>query len=69
MCVPAILVFASININVVSATIYVPQDCYLFSIESPLDSPVSDPKGPYTGTAGVPIAYDGAALRRGACKR
>jgi hypothetical protein len=42
-----------------SATIYDPQDCYSFTIESLLDSPVSDPKGPYTGTEGVPIAYDG----------
>jgi hypothetical protein len=58
-CLPAILVFASININMASATIYDPQDCYSFTIESLLDSPVSDPKGPYTGTEGVPIAYDG----------
>jgi PKD repeat protein len=58
MCLPAILLFASIG--VASATNYMPQDCYSFTIESAPDIPVSDPNGPYTGTEGVPIAYDGS---------
>jgi Flp pilus assembly protein TadB len=36
MCLAAILVFASIS--VASATNYMPQDCYSFTIESPLYS-------------------------------
>jgi PKD repeat protein len=37
-----------------------PQDCYSFTIESPLYSPVSDPAGPYTGTEGVPLVFTGS---------
>jgi hypothetical protein len=58
MCLAAILLFASLS--VASATNYMPQDCYSFTIESPLYSPVSDPNGPYTGTEGVPIDDDGS---------
>jgi PKD repeat protein len=58
MCLAAILVFASIS--VASATNYMPQDCYSFTIESSLYSPVSDPAGPYTGTEGVPLIFTGS---------
>jgi hypothetical protein len=58
MCLPAILLFASTS--VASATNYMPQDKCSFTIESPLYSPVSDPKGPYTSTEGVPITFDGS---------
>ncbi|MBE9593126.1 MAG: hypothetical protein IMF19_06570, partial [Proteobacteria bacterium] len=58
MCLPAILLFASIG--VASATNYMPQDKCSFTIESAPYTPVSDPKGPYTGTEGVPITFDGS---------
>jgi PKD repeat protein len=57
LCLPAILLFASTSVAI--ATNYMPPDCYSFTIESAPDTPVSDPKGPYTGTEGVPIVYDG----------
>jgi PKD repeat protein len=58
MCLAAILVFGSIS--VASATNYMPQDCYSFTIESAPYTPVSDPSGPYTGTEGVLIIFNGS---------
>jgi PKD repeat protein len=58
MCLPAIPLFA--NIGVASATNYMPQGCYSFTIDSAPDTPVSNPKGPYTCTEGVPLTVNGS---------
>ena len=60
VCLLAILLFASIC--VASATNYMPQGCYSFIIDSVPDTPVSDPKGPYTCTEEVPLTVNGSSL-------